>query len=217
MTDEAEADRVVHLIAANWRQAPLAAVDQALCTYAEKLTQTPHQMTESDLEALRQHDLDDRAIHDATQVISYFNYINRIADSLKVEPEDFIRPWEKQMPNSPMPLRQRLKADLLGAMKARQNHVVSTLRSTLAEIDNAEAVEVDTSFVPLVGRTNDVPRKVLTEAEIRAILQSEADQIKLALAEYGSVGRAEKAAELQAAWEVLVGYLADTEDGASEE
>jgi len=217
LTDEAEADHVVHLIAANWRQAPLAAVDRALCTYAEKLTQTPHQMTESDLEALRQHGLDDRAIHDATQVISYFNYINRIADSLQVEPEDFIRPWEKQMPNSPMPLRQRLKADLLGAMKARQNHVVSTLRSTLAEIDNAEAVEVDASFVPMAGRSNDVPRKVLTEAEIRAILQSEADQIKLALAEYGSVGRAEKAAELQAAWEVLVGYLADTEDGASEE
>jgi hypothetical protein len=86
--------------------------------------------------------------------------------------------------------------------------VVSTLRSTLAEIDNAEAVEVDTSFVPLVGRTNDVPRKVLTEAEIRAILQSEADQIKLALAEYERVGRVEKAAELQAAWELLAGYLA---------
>jgi uncharacterized protein YqeY len=210
LTDEAEADHVVHLIAANWRQAPLAAVDQALCAYAEKLTQTPHQMTESDLETLRQHGLDDRAIHDATQVISYFNYINRIADSLHVEPEDFIRPWEKQhMPKSSVPLRQRLKADLLGAMKARQNHVVSTLRSTLAEIDNAEAVEVDTSFVPMADRTNDVPRKVLTEAEIRAILQSEADQIKLALAEYERVGRVEKAAELQAAWEVLAGYLAD--------
>ena len=218
MTDEAEADHVVHLIAANWRQAPLAAVDLALCAYAEKLTQTPHQMAESDLESLKQHGLDDRAIHDATQVISYFNYINRIADALHVEPEDFIQPWEKQqMPNSSISLRQRLKADLLGAMKARQNHVVSTLRSTLAEIDNAEAVEVDNSFVPMAGRSNDVPRKVLTEAEIRAILQREADQIKLALAEYGSVGRAEKAAELQAAWEVLVGYLADTEDGASEE
>jgi uncharacterized tellurite resistance protein B-like protein len=26
-------------------------------------------------------------------VISYFNYINRIADALGVEPEDFIQPW----------------------------------------------------------------------------------------------------------------------------
>jgi uncharacterized protein YqeY len=193
--------------------APLAPVDQALCAYAEKLTQTPQKMAESDLEALRQLGLDDRAIHDATQFISYFNYINRIADSLHVEPEDFIRPWEKQQtPNSVIPIRQRLKTDLLIAMKARQNHIVSTLRSTLAEIDNAEAVEIDTSVVPLVGRTNDVPRKVLTEAQIRAIVQREANQIKMALTEYERAGQVEKTAELQAAWELLTGYLTDTEE-----
>ncbi len=33
------------------------------------------------------------AIHDATQVVGYFNYISRVADGLGVEPEDFIRPW----------------------------------------------------------------------------------------------------------------------------
>jgi uncharacterized protein YqeY len=194
--------------------APLAPVDRALCAYAEKLTQTPQKMAESDLEALRQYGLDDRAIHDATQVISYFNYINRIADSLHVEPEDFIRPWEKQQsPNSIIPIRLRLKTDLLIAMKARQNHIVSTLRSTLAEIDNAEAVEIDTSVVPLVGRTHDVPRKELTEAQIRAIVQREANQIKMALTEYEHAGQAEKTAELQAAWELLTGYLVDGAQG----
>lgn len=50
-------------------------------------------MTESDIIALRELGLDDRAIHDATQVISYFNYINRIADALGVERETFIEPW----------------------------------------------------------------------------------------------------------------------------
>ena len=45
------------------------------------------------LEALRAHGLSDRAIHDATQVIAYFNYITRIADSLGVEPETFITKW----------------------------------------------------------------------------------------------------------------------------
>ena len=39
--------------------------------------------------------LDDRAIHDATQVISYFNYINRIADALHVEQEEFVQHWEE--------------------------------------------------------------------------------------------------------------------------
>jgi uncharacterized peroxidase-related enzyme len=73
----------------------LSEANKALCTYAEKLTHTPSEITPDDLGILRQHGFDDRAIHDATQVISYFNYINRIADALGVEPEDFIRPWEQ--------------------------------------------------------------------------------------------------------------------------
>ena len=52
-------------------------------------------MSPADLDTLRDHGFDDRAIHDATQVISYFNYINRVADALGVEPEEFIRPWEE--------------------------------------------------------------------------------------------------------------------------
>jgi len=68
-------------------------VDAALCAYAEKLTLYPKEMSAADIEALRDVGLDDRAIHDATQVIGYFNYINRIADALGVEPETFIRPW----------------------------------------------------------------------------------------------------------------------------
>lgn len=92
MNDE-EADAFVHALARDWRIAPLSSVDLALCDYAAKLTHTPSQMSPADLDLLRSHGLDDRAIHDATQVISYFNYINRIADALGVEPEDFILPW----------------------------------------------------------------------------------------------------------------------------
>ncbi len=73
----------------------MGSADLALCAYAEKLTLKSDQMAEIDLDELRRHGLDDRAIHDATQVISYFNYINRIADALGVDYEDFIRPWEE--------------------------------------------------------------------------------------------------------------------------
>ena len=90
-----EADDYVHAVARDWRSAPLSKTDMALCAFAAKLTHTPSQMSPSDLDTLRSHGLDDRAIHDATQVISYFNYINRIADALGVEPEDFITPWGK--------------------------------------------------------------------------------------------------------------------------
>ena len=90
-----EADHYVNAIARDWRSAPLVEQDKALCAYAAKLTHTPSEMTSTDLNALREQSLDDRGIHDATQVISYFNYINRIADALGVEPEDFIQPWGK--------------------------------------------------------------------------------------------------------------------------
>lgn len=88
-----EADVFVHAVAKDWRTAPLSKLDKALCEFASKLTLTPSQMCSDDLEVLRSHGLDDRAIHDATQVIAYFNYINRVADALGVEPEDFIQRW----------------------------------------------------------------------------------------------------------------------------
>jgi uncharacterized peroxidase-related enzyme len=80
-------------VAPDWRSAPLSEVDALLCAFAEKLTLTPSQMGEADIEGLRTVGLDDRAIHDATQIIGYFNYIDRIADALGVEPETFIKDW----------------------------------------------------------------------------------------------------------------------------
>jgi uncharacterized peroxidase-related enzyme len=91
--NEEEADKYVHAVARNWRSAPLSKVDLALCAFAAKLTHSPSQMSPTDLDELRAIGFDDRAIHDATQVIGYFNYINRVADALGVEHEDFIQPW----------------------------------------------------------------------------------------------------------------------------
>ena len=94
--NDEEADSFVHAIATDWREAKLNAVDTALCAYAERLTRSPQTMGEVDVDELRKVDLDDRAIHDATQVISYFNYINRIADGLGVEQETFIQQWGRE-------------------------------------------------------------------------------------------------------------------------
>jgi len=83
----------VHAVARDWRTAPLTEADRALCGLAEKLTHHQDEMSPADLDGLRAHGFDDRAIHDAVQVISYFNYITRVADALGVEPEAFIEPW----------------------------------------------------------------------------------------------------------------------------
>ncbi|MEE9470437.1 MAG: hypothetical protein V3W32_01865 [Gemmatimonadota bacterium] len=80
-------------MAREWRTAPLSPADRALCEFAAKLTHRQNEMTADDVDELRAHRLDDTAIHDAAQVIAYFNYITRIADALGVEPETFIGPW----------------------------------------------------------------------------------------------------------------------------
>ena len=55
--------------------------------YARKLTDTPGAVEESDVDALRAHGFDDRAIHDICAVTAYFAFVNRIADGLGVELE----------------------------------------------------------------------------------------------------------------------------------
>ncbi len=92
-----EGDALVHRIVADWRGADLSPEDRALCGFATRLTRNPAGMSPVDLDRLRAAGFDDRAIHDAAQVISFFNYITRIADALGVEPEEFIDEWGRGM------------------------------------------------------------------------------------------------------------------------
>jgi uncharacterized peroxidase-related enzyme len=55
--------------------------------FAVKLTRTPSAMTESDVATLRAHGLDDMAIHEVVQIAALFNYYNRLADGLGIDPE----------------------------------------------------------------------------------------------------------------------------------
>jgi uncharacterized peroxidase-related enzyme len=81
----------VDAVARDWRDATFPAetaeADRALCAFAERLTISPAKMTEDDVESLRAAGLTDRDVHDATQVVAYFNDINRVADALGVDPE----------------------------------------------------------------------------------------------------------------------------------
>ena len=70
-----------------WRTADLSAADAALCAFAEQVTARPAECNETHVERLREAGFDDVAVHDAAQVIAYFNYINRIADCLGVDLE----------------------------------------------------------------------------------------------------------------------------------
>jgi uncharacterized peroxidase-related enzyme len=77
----------------DYRGAELAEPVRALCDYAVKLTRSPASVGAADADALRAHGWDDDAIHDAIQVIAYFNYINRVAEGVGIGPEP---EWEER-------------------------------------------------------------------------------------------------------------------------
>lgn len=62
-------------------------MDFALCEYTEKLTLSPAEVSSEDVERLNALGIDDAGVTSATQVVAYFNYINRIAEGLGVPPE----------------------------------------------------------------------------------------------------------------------------------
>ena len=77
------------------------------------------------------------------------------------------------------PLRDRLRAALPAALKARDRATASTLRATLAAIENAEAVDtgpvragaIEASAVGIGAM--EAERRVLTEADVVAIVRAE--------------------------------------------
>lgn len=81
----------------DYRRARLTPRQKALCKFAEMATRAPAALRQQDIETLRKHGLSDRDILDAVEVVAYFNYINRIADALGIDPEPEMLPaWKRR-------------------------------------------------------------------------------------------------------------------------
>lgn len=55
-----------------------------LLVFAEKLTRTPADISIGDIDALKENGLSEQTIEDAVNVISLFNYVNRLVDAFGV-------------------------------------------------------------------------------------------------------------------------------------
>ncbi len=88
-----------HLIF-DYRLAKLTPAQMAFCDYAVKLTLHPQDMNAADVQALREVGYSDEQISLGVQVISFFNYINRVADGLQVDDEPWmelsLEDWKQQ-------------------------------------------------------------------------------------------------------------------------
>ena len=103
--------------------------------------------------------------------------------------------------------RARLAADLLAAMRRRDEVATSALRGALSALDNATAVpQMDAEHTPL-PRRSEVPRRVLSEDDCRAVLRSELAIRAAAAAEYERLSFPIRAARARAELDVLMRYL----------
>lgn len=133
------------------------------------------------------------------------------------------KPGSPAKSGSSTPLRQRLRDALTGAIKTRDKVAVAVLRSTLAAIDNAEAVERPQSAdrQPAIEQlqigvgTTEAARRELTEAQIERIVRAELAERESAARNYQRVGRIEHAERLRGEIRVLTEQLGDAKTAVS--
>ncbi len=90
-------------------------------------------------------------------------------------------------------LKERLRADLTSAMRARDQVRMRTLRSALSSITNEEVAGASA--------------RTLSDDEVLKVLTREARKRREAAEAFGAAGRDEQAAAERAEGEVLAGYL----------
>ncbi|MEM1198236.1 MAG: peroxidase-related enzyme [Pseudomonadota bacterium] len=72
----------------NHRTADLEPRQLAMCEFAVKLTEVPHEVVESDRQGLREAGFSDRDIWDIAAVASFFNMSNRMAIATDMQPNE---------------------------------------------------------------------------------------------------------------------------------
>jgi uncharacterized protein YqeY len=102
--------------------------------------------------------------------------------------------------------RKSMQDELTAAIKAGDDPRIEVLRTTLAAISNAEAVDLSGATTP-VGMLGDVERRQLTDDDITAIIAGERDELSTTAAHLHRLGQVSRARELDARATILGGYL----------
>ena len=105
-------------VATDWRTATLDSRERAMLEFAEKLTFTPGQLREADVQELRRVGFSDGEILAIVLASAYRNFITRVADLLGVEltdsdkaPEEFLQAFGVT--------REQARASLYGQVAVR--------------------------------------------------------------------------------------------------
>ncbi len=99
-----------------------------------------------------------------------------------------------------------MQSDLPAAIKSQDAARVSVLRTTLAAVANAEAVDPSRSQAR-AGLLGDVERRELSHEDVRSIVVGERNALRRAAGEMRSFGQATEAADLATQAAILDEYL----------
>jgi len=77
-------DGLVAALRDDWRTAPISDAERVMIEYVVQLTEDATCISPAHHDRLRTAGFDDRGILQITLIASWFNYINRVADSLGV-------------------------------------------------------------------------------------------------------------------------------------
>lgn len=91
-----------------------------------------------------------------------------------------------------MAIHDVLRSDLASARRGGDTDRAALVRSLIAAIDNAGAVDP----ADHQGRT-EVPRRQLSDADVRAILMREGEELRRAAADYEERGRPDESVRLR--------------------
>jgi len=82
--DDIKADAIEQALQQRQPENVFDGAELALMRYTQKLTLTPGDMVQADVQALKDSGLNDGEILEANQIIGYFNYVNRLLNGLGV-------------------------------------------------------------------------------------------------------------------------------------
>ncbi len=108
-------------------------------------------------------------------------------------------------------IKDVLRKDLRSAMRSRSTLTVSTLRSLIAAIDNAQAVPVGDAHVryevrPFADGSAELPRRAVSEADVQLILQEELAARTSGATEFERHGKLAEASRLREEAAIVARY-----------
>jgi uncharacterized protein YqeY len=104
-------------------------------------------------------------------------------------------------------VRAQMQTDLRDALRDRDRSRVSALRTALAALANAEAVDPEDVAVRKGIYAAEVERRALTDDDVRSVLGGVRDELLVAAGEIGRLGRKEEAERLRAQAAMVEAYF----------